>query len=71
MKIIKNRFIKSCCINDSRQTFSTKEVVNLLSSILELEDYEISYSETVDGVLQLNIGNSTYFVVDDTQFLLL
>jgi len=71
MKRLKNRFIKSCSINRSNQTFSLKEVINLLSSILELEDYEISYAETVDGVVQLNIGNSTYYVVDDTQLYLL
>lgn len=71
MKRLKNRVIKSCSLKKGKQTFSVEEVVNLLSSILELEDYEISYEETVDGVLQLNIGNSTYYVVDDTQLQLL
>lgn len=64
MKRLKNRIIKACSLNRGNQTFSIREVVNLLSSINELEGYDISFEEYIDGTIELNIGCSTYYIAD-------
>lgn len=40
--------------------FTPAAIADLLTQITELEEYDISVSETSDGALQINIGNSSY-----------
>ena len=45
--------------------FTPSAVLDLLTSIDELSEYEIGISETLDGKLQVTVGDSTY-QLDDT-----
>lgn len=40
--------------------FTQAALFELLASIKELEDYELSLTETIDGNLQLQVGDSVY-----------
>lgn len=40
--------------------FTPASLIDLLSKISELSEYEIGISETIDGNLQLTIGDSVY-----------
>lgn len=42
--------------------FTPAAVLDLLNNIEELQDYDLSMSETVDGNLQLRIGDSIYSI---------
>lgn len=44
--------------------FTPSSIVDLLSKIDELNDYEIGISETLDNKLQLQIGSSVYEICD-------
>lgn len=45
--------------------FTPSSIVDLLSKIDELKDYEIGISETIDGNIQLQIGSSVYEISDN------
>lgn len=47
--------------------FTPAAVLELLSNIDELKDYDLSITETLDGDLQLRVGDSTYTI--DTDYL--
>lgn len=40
--------------------FTTASILEILSQIDELKDYELSITETIDGNIQLQVGDSTY-----------
>lgn len=44
--------------------FTPASIVDLLSQIDELKDVNIGISETIDGLIQLQIGNSIYIIED-------
>jgi len=48
----------------SNIVFTPASLIDLLSQIDELNEYEIGITETIDDKLQLNIGDSTY-IIDD------
>ena len=45
--------------------FTPASLIDLLSKIDELSDYEINITESIDGELQLTIGESTYIISND------
>ena len=45
--------------------FTPASLLDLLSKIDELSEYEIGVAETIDGQLQLTIGESTYLIDND------
>lgn len=45
--------------------FTSASVLDLLLQIDELKDYTIGMSETFDGKLQLQVGNSIYLINND------
>lgn len=45
--------------------FTPASLLDLLSKIDELSEYEIGVAETIDGQLQLTIGDSTYLIDND------
>ena len=46
--------------------FTPASLIDLLSKIEELQDYDIGISETIDGQIQLNIGSSLYIIDTDS-----
>ena len=42
--------------------FTPASLIDLLSQVDELKDYDINITETIDGQLQLGIGSSTYLI---------
>lgn len=50
---------------DSTILFTPASLIDLLSKIDELSDYDINIAESLDGGLQLTVGESTYAIVDD------
>ena len=42
--------------------FTSASLIDLLSKIDELQEYDIGISETIDGDIQLSIGESTYLI---------
>ena len=45
--------------------FTPASLIDLLSKVDELKDYDIGISETIDGQIQLNIGPSLYIIDTD------
>ena len=45
--------------------FTPASLIDLLSQIDELSEYDINITETIDGKLQLGIGESTYLIDDE------
>ena len=45
--------------------FTPESLIDLLSKVDELKDYDIGISETIDGQIQLNIGPSLYIIDTD------
>lgn len=45
--------------------FTPASIIDLLSKIDELADYDISITETIDGGFQLTVGDSAYLIPDD------
>lgn len=45
--------------------FTPASLLDLLSKIDELSEYDLDVSETFDGDLQLTIGDSTYLIESD------
>lgn len=45
--------------------FTPAALVDLLTQIEELSEYDISISESSDGSIQINIGSSTYSISAD------
>lgn len=45
--------------------FTPASLIDLLSKIDELQDYDIGIAETIDNKLQLTIGESTYLIDDE------
>lgn len=45
--------------------FTPASLLDLLSKIDELKDYEIGVAETIDGKLQITIGDSAYLIDSD------
>ena len=45
--------------------FTTSSLLDLLSKIDELREYEIGIAETIDGQIQLTIGDSAYLIDTD------
>ena len=45
--------------------FTPASLIDLLSQIEELQDYDIGISETLDGGIQLNVGESLYIIDTD------
>ena len=46
--------------------FTPAAVLDLLTQIDELHDYEIGITEEMNGKLQLTVGNSVYSIADET-----
>lgn len=46
--------------------FTPASLIDLLSQIKELSDYPIGITETIDGQIQLNIGESLYIIDTDS-----
>jgi len=46
--------------------FTPASLIDLLSQIQELSDYPIGITETIDGQIQLNIGESLYIIDTDS-----
>ncbi len=46
--------------------FTTSSIIDLLSQIEELQEYEIGIAETPDGSIQLTIGDSVYDIDNET-----
>lgn len=42
--------------------FTSAAIIDLLSSIEELKDYQIGVTETLDGGLQVQVGDSIYVI---------
>ena len=42
--------------------FTPASLIDLLSKLPELNDYAIGITETIDGKIQLNIGDSLYII---------
>lgn len=42
--------------------FTPASLLDLLSQIDELKEYEVGVTETLDGKLQLTVGDSTYII---------
>ena len=50
--------------------FTSSAILNLLLEIDELKDYSLNINETIDGKLQLQVGESVYEIsTDDTEVL--
>ena len=49
-------------MNNSAILFTTASLIDFLSSIEELSEYDIGISETLDGNIQIEIGDSTYLI---------
>lgn len=47
-------------MDNSEIVFTPSSILDLLSSIDELKDYDIGLTESIDGNLQLQIGDSVY-----------
>ena len=47
--------------------FTPASLLDLLSQVDELKDLDIGISETLDGNIQLQLGNSTYIIGDDAK----
>lgn len=45
--------------------FTTSSLIDLLSQIDELKDMDVGISESADGIIQLNVGNSSYDIRTD------
>lgn len=46
--------------------FTPAAVLDLLTQIEELQDYEIGITEELNGQLQLTVGDSVYSIADET-----
>ena len=46
--------------------FTPASLIDLLSKIEELSDYPIGITETLDGQIQLNVGESLYIIDTDS-----
>lgn len=46
--------------------FTSAAIIDLLSSIEELKDYQIGVTETLDGGLQVQVGDSIYVIESET-----
>ena len=49
-------------MNMESVVFTPASLIDLLSKVDELKDYDIGISETIDGQIQLNIGSSLYII---------
>ena len=49
----------------SNIVFTPASLIDLLSQIDELSEYDIGIAETLDDKIQLNIGDSTYIIDDE------
>ena len=49
---------------DGQYVFTPASILDLLSQIKELEDYDLSVYETLDGEIQIQIGDSFYQITD-------
>ena len=45
--------------------FTPASLIDLLSKIEELQDLDVGISETIDGNIQLNVGQSLYIIETD------
>ena len=61
------RFSKIAATNESDEqiVFTPAAVLDLLSQIDELSDVLVGLSETIDGKIQIAIGDSTYLLEND------
>ena len=61
------RFSKIAATNESDEqiVFTPAAVLDLLSQIDELSDVPVGLSETIDGKIQIAIGDSTYLLEND------
>lgn len=46
--------------------FTPAAILDLLNQIDELKDYDLGLTETLDGKLQLTVGDSIYEISDET-----
>lgn len=51
---------QNTALNDSEIVFTPAAVLDLLASIEEFNEFELSLTETMDGGLQLQVGDSYY-----------
>ena len=52
--------------SDEQIVFTPAAVLDLLSQIDELSDVQVGLSETIDGKIQIVVGDSTYMLEDES-----
>ena len=51
----------------SELVFTPASLLDLLSQIDELKDLDVGLTETIDGKIQLQVGNSVYIIGDSAE----
>lgn len=64
MKKIDNPIMSTSRAVNSGCIFTPTEIVDFLSHIMELSEYEVSLRETTDNSCQIAIGDSLYCISD-------
>lgn len=64
MKEIKNSIMAKRRTHKNKFVFTPAEIVDFLSQVLELDEYEVSLRETTDKSCKIAIGESVYYLTD-------
>lgn len=64
MKEIKNFIMAKIRTGKHKFVFTPAEIVDFLSHIMELSEYEVSLREATDNSCQIAIGDSLYCIAD-------
>ena len=65
--LIRQPVVTATEINKFNRLYAANEVMQLLTEMDELKDYDISFSESEDGIPIFFVGQSTYQFIDDIQ----
>lgn len=64
MKEIKNSIIAKRRTGKNKFVFTPAEIVDFLSQVLELDEYEVSLCEATNKSCKIAIGESVYYLTD-------
>ena len=68
-RLVKDSIFARTEIQEKKFIFTIKNIIDLLSEMRELENYDISYKMTRNGSYNIKVGSSNYALANTSQYI--